>query len=113
MGPLQDTAGVPVGRTVIIGDTLIHEGRLFRTDEVFEFRPCEKEKLYFVDASFSIEDTLDQFLLSRPAVESTPIYIRFHGNEIEGIDNLQDRYANVVRVTNLLSYSATVPVTCK
>ncbi len=114
-GPPQDTAEVPV-RPISMSpalDTLVHEGRLFRTDEVFEFRPCDKEVLYFVDASFSIEDTLDQFLQSRSAVDSTPIYIRFHGNEMEGIDSLQDRYANVVRIIDLLSYRATVPVICK
>ncbi len=112
-GPPDDTADVPVRQTVTVGDTLVHEGRLSRTDEDFEFRPCDKNELYVVDAAFSIQDAIDQFLQSRPAVESTPIYVRFHGNEIEGTDNLPERYANVVRITELLAQSATVPVKCK
>ena len=100
-------------QSIEIGDAPIYEGRLSWADQGFEFRGCNKDEIYFVDASFSIQDTLDRFLQSHSTVNANSIYIRFHGNVIEGVDGLPDRYADVVRITDLLSYNATSPARCK
>ena len=100
-------------QSIEIGDAPIYEGRLSWADQGFEFRGCNKDEIYFVDASFSIQDTLDRFLQSHSTVNANSIYIRFHGNVVEGVDGLPDRYADVVRITDLLSYNATSPARCK
>ncbi len=113
-GPAQDPVSGAIRTTdgpVLIGDAPIHEGRISRANEVFQFRACDRDELYFVDASFSINDTLELALQS--AVTPSPIYIRFHGEVIAGVDGLPDLYTDVIKVTDLLSYDASVPVICK
>ena len=100
-------------QSIEIGDAPIYEGRLSWADQRLEFRACNKEEIYFVDASFSIQDTLDRFLQSQSTVNANLIYIRLHGIVIQGVDGLPDRYADVLRITDLLSYNATSLAPCK
>lgn len=95
------------------GDALVLDGRLSQSDEGFEFRSCDKSDIYLIEAPYEVLDRLDQFIQSRPADSSAPAYVRFHGRVVEGIDNLPDRYTNVVEILDLLAVSAIVPVKCK
>lgn len=111
--PAQDALVTSVRKMpghIRIGDRPIHQGRIFWNDEVFQFRACDRGELYFVDAPFSIHDTLD--LAIQSAVNPSAIYVRFHGEVITGVDGLPDRYADAVRITELLSYSDSGPVVC-
>lgn len=111
--PAQDALVASVRKMpghIRIGDVPIHQGRISWHDEVFQFRACDRVKLYFVDAPFSIHDTLD--LTIQSAVNPSAIYVRFYGEVIAGVDGLPDRYADAVRITELLSYSDSVPVVC-
>jgi len=96
-----------------IGPSSIHEGRLSRSDDGFDFRACGATEIHFVDGSFAIQDTLDQFIETQAQAESKSIYVRFHGEIIRGVDGLPERYAEVVRIKNLLLHSATMPARCK
>ena len=114
--PVQDATEEVVRKadgTIRIGDRHIYEGRISQGDEAFEFRACEMDESYFVDASFSINDTLDTAIQTQSAFNRMHIYVRFHGEVITGVDGLSDRYADVVRIIELLSYDASVPVECK
>ena len=84
--------------SIRIGDVPIYQGRISWADDVFEFRACNRAELYFIDASFSINDTLDHAIQSQSAVNATPIYVRFHGEVMAGVDGLPDRYTDVVRI---------------
>ena len=95
------------------GDALVLDGRLSQSDEGFEFRSCDKSDIYLIEAPYAVLDRLDQFIQSRPADNSTPAYVRFHGRVVEGLDDLPDRYTNVVEILDLLAVSANVPVKCK
>lgn len=122
-GPLQ-TAEVPKRKTDIriyatdapinhLSDAPIYEGWISWSDAAFEFRACDQNQSYFVDASISILDTIDQVIQSQTAVNQTRIYVRFHGEIIAGVNGLPARYADVARITQLLSYGASVPVVCR
>ena len=78
-----------------------------------EFRACGLDEKYLVDASFSVQETLDLFIRSQSMIQASQIYVRFHGEVIVGFDGLPDHYADVVRITELLAYSAAVPTPCK
>ena len=93
-------------------DARIYAGRYILAADGPEFRACNLDEKYLVDASFSVEETLDYFIQSQPMIQAQ-VYIRFHGEVIEGIDGLPDHYANVVRITELLAYSAAVPTPCE
>ena len=96
----------------LIGDARIYAGRYILAADGPEFRACNLDAKYLVDASFSVEDTLDYFIQSQPTIQAQ-IYVRFHGEVIERIDGLPDHYADVVRITKLLAYSGAVPTPCK
>ncbi len=96
-----------------IGPSSIHEGRLFRSADGFDFRACGAAEIYIADGSFSILDTLDQFIETQAQTKSKSIYVRFHGEIIRGVGGLPDRYTELIRIRNLLLYSATVPARCK
>ena len=94
-------------------DAPIYGGWISRTGEAFEFRACDQGESYYVDMSFSIRDTIDQVFQSQPAANRTRIYVRFHGEVFSGVDSLPDRYPDTVRITQLISYDASVPVVCR
>jgi hypothetical protein len=96
-----------------LGDPMIHQGFLFLTETAYEFRPCNKEEIYVVDASFAVIDALDQFASTRSSNPMGPLFVRFHGNEIKGTDSLPDRYSNAVNVTELVAQSDAPPAGCK
>lgn len=96
-----------------IGSAPIYEGRYVSTADGNEFRGCGQDEKYLIDASFSVEESLYFFVQSQSTIQASQIYLRFHGEVIEGVDGLPDHYAAVVRITELLAYSATVPTTCK
>ena len=113
-GPTQEPVAGAIrtaDSSVHIGDAPIHEGRISRPNDVFQFRACDRDELYFVDASISINDTLEFALHS--AVTPSPIYVRIHGEVIAGVDGLPDLDTDVINITELLSYDASVPVICK
>ncbi len=93
------------------GDARIYEGRYILAADGPEFRACNLDEKYLVDASFSVEDTLDYFIQSQPMIQAQ-VYIRFHGEATEGTDGLPEHYAGVVRINELLAYSAAVPTPC-
>lgn len=99
-------------RLGIGGDAMIHEGFLFLSETAYEFRPCDKEEIYLVDASFAVIDALDQFASTHSSNPTGPLYVRFHGNEIECNDSLPDRYSNAVNVTELIAQSNSPPDSC-
>jgi hypothetical protein len=99
-------------RLGIGGDAMIHEGFLFLSETAYEFRPCDKEEIYLVDASFAVLDALDQFASTHSSNPTEPLYVRFHGNEIECNDSLPDRYSNAVNVTELIAQSNSAPASC-
>ncbi len=101
------------GGAVRIGSAPIYEGRYVLAANGNEFRACGLDDKYLVDASFSVQETLDLFIQSQSMIQASQIYVRFHGEVIEGIDGLPDQYADVVRITELLVYSAAVPTPCK
>lgn len=95
------------------GDALVLDGRVSQSSEGFEFRSCDKTDIYPIEAPYAVLDRLDQFIQLRPAGSSAPAYVRFHGRVVEGVDDLPDRYTNVVEILNLLAVSANVPVKCQ
>ncbi len=96
-----------------MGDRLIVEGRLFAFEDRLEFRPCDKDEMYLLIATFEIEDILRQQALMLRAVDSAPIYVRFNGYELECGHTLPDAYAGVVRATDLQVSYAAVPPNCE
>ena len=96
-----------------IGSAPIYEGRYVLAADANEFRACGLDEKYLVDASFSVEETLYFFIQSQSMIQGSQIYVRFHGEVIEGVDGLPDQYADVVQITELLTYSAAVPTPCK
>ncbi len=96
-----------------IGPSSIHEGLLTRSNNGFDFRGCDSGEIYFVDGSYSIQDEVDQFFAAQTNGATRSIFVRFHGEVIEDVDGLPDKYVEVIRITNLLSYSATIPAGCK
>ena len=101
------------GEAVRIGSAPIYEGRYVLAADGNEFRACGLDEKYLVDASFSVEETLYFFVQSQPTIQASQIYVRFHGEVIEGVGGLPDHYAALVRITELLAYSAAVPTPCK
>ena len=99
-------------RFAIMGDAIIYEGFLFLSETAYEFRPCDKQEIFLVDASFAVIDALDQFASTRSSNATGPIYVRFHGNELECNDSLPDRYSNAVNITELLAQSNSPPASC-
>lgn len=95
-----------------IGSAPIYEGRYVLAADGNEFRACGRDAKYLVDASFSVEETLYIFIQSQSMIQTNQIYVRFHGEVIEGVDGLPNHYADVVRITELLAYSAAVPTPC-
>ena len=95
------------------GDAMIHEGFLYLSEPAYEFRPCDKEEIYLVEASFAVIDALDQFASTHSSNPTGPLYVRFHGNEIKCNDSLPDRYSNAVNVTELIAQSNSPPANCK
>jgi hypothetical protein len=95
------------------GDALVLDGRLSQFDEGFEFRSCDKTDIYLIEAPYPVLARLDQFIQSQPAGSSVSAYVRFHGRIVEGVDDLPDRYTNVVEILDLLAVSAIVPVKCQ
>ncbi len=95
-----------------IGDRLIVEGRLFAFEERLEFRPCDKAEMYLLITTPEIEDVLRQQALMLPAVDFSPIYVRFDGYELECSHTLPDSYAGVVKATDLQVSYAAVPQNC-
>ena len=98
---------------VRIGSAPIYEGRYVLAADGNVFRACGLDEKYLVDASFSVEESLYFFVQSQSTIQASQIYVRFHGEVIEGVDGLPNHYAAVVRITELLAYSATVPTPCK
>jgi len=94
------------------GDAMIHEGFLFLSEPAYEFRPCDKEEIYLVDASFAVIDALDQFASTHSSNPMGPLYVRFHGNEIECNGSLPERFSNAVKVTELIAKSNSPPANC-
>ena len=94
------------------GDAMIHQGFLFLAETAYEFRPCNKEEIYLVDASFAVIDALDQFASTHSSNPMGPTFVRFHGNEFECTDSLPDRYSNAVNVTELVAQSNSPPAGC-
>jgi len=105
----QDLQSAEIGR---IGDPRIHQGRLYRSDTEFEFRPCNKDELYLVDASFSIHEKLDQYISVSSSAGEGPMYVRFRGLEIQCVVGLPSHYANAVKVEELLALSSALPAQC-
>ncbi len=105
----QDPQPEGMGR---IGDAQIHQGRLYLTGTEFEFRPCNKDELYLVDASFVIRERLDQYISASSTAGAISLYVRFHGSEINCVVDLPERYANVVKITELLTHGSTLPANC-
>ena len=95
-----------------IGDRFIVEGRLFALEERLEFRPCDKAEMYLLITTPEIEDVLRQQALMLPAVDFSPIYVRFDGYELECSHTLPDAYAGVVKATDLQVSYAVVPPNC-
>ena len=102
----------PNVRRLDVRDTVIHEGFLFLSETAYEFRPCDKEEIFIVDASFAVIDALDQFASTQSSNPRGSQYVRFHGSEIECNDSLPDRYSNAVNVTELLAQSNSPPASC-
>ena len=100
------------GEMVRIGDRWIHEGRLYLSVAQHEFRPCNKDELYLVDASFDVEELLNQYASTMSADITRPLYVRFHGFEMDCEAGLPDRFANVVKIEELLTQTSTPPPQC-
>jgi hypothetical protein len=95
-----------------IGDTMTHQGFLYLSEADYEFRPCNKDEIYLVDASFAVIDVLDQFASTHSSNPVGPLFVRFHGNEIECTDRLPGRYANAVSITELVAKGSLPPAGC-
>jgi hypothetical protein len=95
-----------------LGDPIIHQGYLLLAETDYEFRPCNKEEIYLVNASFAVIDALDQFVSTHSSNPMGPLFVRFHGNEIECTDSLPDRYSNAVNITELVAQSNSPPAGC-
>ena len=95
-----------------IGDTAITQGLLFQSDAAYEFRLCDKEEIYLVDGSFAVLEELDQYFSTHSTNTLRPTYVRFRGTEIECGDSLPDRYANAVKITELLTQNNSPPIGC-
>ena len=53
-------------------------------------------------------------ILGLPLVAcSNAPYVQFYGEVIANVDDLPDRYEDVIQITELLSYDASMPVVCK
>ena len=95
-----------------IGDVMTHQGFLYLSEANYEFRPCNKDEIYLVDASFAVIDILDQFASTHSSIPVGPLFVRFHGNEIECTDSLPDRYTNAVNITELVAKGRLPPAGC-
>lgn len=93
-------------------DPAVTHGLLFRLDSVYEFSPCDNGAIYLVDGSFAILDELDQYFSTLSAGWMDPIYVRFHGLEIECERGLPERYTNAVLILDLITRSHSVPLNC-
>ena len=92
-----------------IGDGITHKGFLYLSDTNYEYRPCNQDEIYLVDAPFAVIDALDQFAAVHASSPAGPFFMRFRGIEIECTDSLPDRYANAVNITELVAQSKSPP----
>ena len=95
-----------------IGDGITHQGFLYLSDTNYEYRPCNRDEIYLVDAPFAVIDALDQFAAVHSTSPEGPLFVRFRGIEIECTDSLPDRYANAVNITELVAQSKSPPASC-
>ena len=95
-----------------IGDGITLQGFLYLSESDYEFRPCNRDEIYLVDAPFAVIDALDQFSAVHSSSPEGPLFVRFRGIEIECTDSLPDRYANAVNITELVAQSISPPASC-
>lgn len=91
----------------------IYVGQFTYGHEVSVFKECNSDKLYWLQASgFLMQPVQDTALaMDKPY---TPIYLTFRGHEIfEQADGFQADYDYQMHLSEVISFSASIPTACQ
>jgi hypothetical protein len=81
--------------------------------EVHTFQSCDQSEIHWVSASGWVIADLLQHYESFPGEPYEPLYITFRGHILdEEVDGFASDYAGLIRISEVLDWSATVPSAC-
>ena len=81
--------------------------------EVHSFRPCDESATYWVSASGWVIAELQEHYESETERYYQPIYIQFRGQILNEVtDGFASDYDGLIRISEVLEWSPTVPSTC-
>ena len=94
-----------------VGDAPILHGFIVSRGSELGFRPCNSSDTYFIRASVTLWDTLES---NSPAeVGADPIYLRFHGVELECTSAIPEPWVGGVRIDEILAAGTAAPGNCE
>lgn len=81
--------------------------------EVHEFTPCNQDQTFWVSASAWVVGDLLEHYKADHAEPYQPLYLRFRGGILdEEVDGFASEYDGLIRISEVLEWSATIPTDC-
>ena len=82
--------------------------------EVHTFQPCDQDEVYWVSASRWVIGDLFEHYESSPGQPYQPLLITFRGHILdEEVDGFASEYKGLIRISEILDWSTTVPSACR
>jgi len=91
----------------------VYQGVYVWGNEVNVFQPCDNKKSFWVSASTWVQEPLLEFYRAHTSQPYETIYIEFRGMELdEVVDGFASDHDGLIRISEVLDLSLTVPDEC-